>query len=141
MKDVTDIALLLTPEQDAGRILRVDENDIEANIASYWVYDIDGLLVGAARIKRFGTWAELAHFATLSRYRGKGRARELAQRLVAEARAQGIQVVFALSIDPRMWDFFGDLGFREIEREQLPEGWKAGYDMNRPSRALVRNLA
>lgn len=141
VRDVTDIALLLTPEQEAGRILKVDENDIEANIGSYWVYDIDGLPVGTARIKRFGDWAELAHFATLPRYRGKGRARELAQRLMAEAKAQGIRVVFALSIDPRMWEFFSELGFRPIDREQLPEAWKTGYDMSRPSRALVRELA
>jgi amino-acid N-acetyltransferase len=140
VKDVTEIALLLMPEQEAGRILKVDENEVEANIRSYWVYDIDGLLVGAARLKRFGQWAELAHFATLPRYRGKGRARELALRLMQEARGQDIRVVFALSIDPRMWEFFADLDFREIDRQQLPEDWKAGYDMSRPSRALVRQL-
>lgn len=140
VRDVTDIALLLMPEREAGRILKVDENEIEANIGAYFVYDIDGLLVGAARLKRFGQWAELAHFVTLPRYRGKGRARELALRLMEEARAQGIRVVFALSTEPRMWEFFGDLGFRELDRQQLPEAWKAGYDMSRPSRALVRQL-
>ncbi|HEX7927895.1 MAG TPA: GNAT family N-acetyltransferase [bacterium] len=140
VRDVTDIALLLEPEREAGRILKVDDNEIEANIGTYWVYDVDGLLVGAARIKRFGKWAELAHFATQPRYRGKGRARELAQRLIREALMQGIEVVFALSIDPRMWEFFGELGFRELARDQLPDEWKTGYDMNRPSRALVRQL-
>jgi len=140
VRDVTDIALLLLPEQESGRILRADENEIEANIGAYWVYDIDGLLVGAARLKRFGDWAELAHFATLPRYRGKGRARELAQRLMQEARSQDIQVVFALSIDARMWEFFKELGFHDIERERLPEAWKAKYDMTRPSKALARNL-
>jgi amino-acid N-acetyltransferase len=141
VRDVTDIALLLMPEQEAGRVLKVDENDIEANIRAYWVYDIDGLLAGVARIKPFGKWAELAHFATLPRYRGKGRARELAQRLIRETTLQGFEAVFALSIDARMWEFFGDLGFREVEREQLPETWKSGYDMSRPSRALVRQLS
>jgi N-acetylglutamate synthase-like GNAT family acetyltransferase len=140
VRDVTEIALLLMPEQESGRILRADENDIEANIGAYWVYDIDGLLVGAARLKRFGDWAELAHFATLPRYRGKGRARELAQRLMQEARSQGVQVVFALSIDARVLEFFKELGFRDIERARLPAQWREHYDMSRPSKALVRNL-
>lgn len=138
--DVTDIALLLTPEQEAGRILKVDENEMEANIRSYWVYDIDGLLVGAARIKPFGKWAELAHFITLPRYRGKGRARELAMRLIREATIQGFEAVFALSIDPRVVEFFIDLGFREVTRDQLPAAWQEGYNMSRPSRATVRML-
>src|SRR5262249_45855296 len=134
------IALLLTPEQEAGRILKVDENEMEANIRSYWVYDIDGLLVGAARIKPFGTWAELAHFATLPRYRGKGRARELAMRLIREATIQGFEAVFAPSIGERMWESFRAFNCREIERAQLPPAWKEGYVMSRPSRALVRQL-
>jgi N-acetylglutamate synthase-like GNAT family acetyltransferase len=140
VKDITDISLLLTPEMEAGRILRIDENDIEANIGHYWVYEIDGLLVGLARLKVYGDWAELAQFTTLPRYRGKGRARDLAQKLMSLAREQGLSVVFALSIDPRMWEFFKELGFREIDRAKLPSAWRENYDLSRPSRALVRAL-
>src|SRR5579863_2586996 len=140
VKDVTDIALLLTPEIEKGRILHIDENDIERDIGYYQVYEIDGLLVGLARLKRFGTWAEMAQFATLPRYRGKGRARELALRLIDQALVMDIQAVFALSVVPRMWDFFRDLGFREVDREVLPEAWRAGYDMTRPSKAFLKEL-
>jgi N-acetylglutamate synthase-like GNAT family acetyltransferase len=57
-----------------------------------------------------------------------------------EARSQGVQVVFALSIDARVLEFFKELGFRDIERARLPAQWREHYDMSRPSKALVRNL-
>ncbi|MDH5751001.1 MAG: GNAT family N-acetyltransferase [Deltaproteobacteria bacterium] len=135
--DITDIALLLRPEVEAGRILPVSEEIIEGRIGDYFVYEIDGLLVGLARLRAFGEAAELSQFATLPRYRGKGRARELARRLVEAARERGFQKVFALSIDERMWEFFTGLGFSPVERELLPGEWKRNYDMSRPSRAFL----
>ena len=139
-EDITDIALLLEPDIEARRILPVSEDDIEANIAGYWVYEVDGVLVGTAGLKRFGNWAEMAHFSTLPRYRGKGRAKDLALRLVEEARFLKLEKVFALSIDQRMWDFFLDLEFAEVDRNNLPAAWRAGYDLARPSRAFLRKL-
>jgi N-acetylglutamate synthase-like GNAT family acetyltransferase len=139
-RDVTDIGLLFRMEIEEGRILPVDENEVEANIEAYWVYEIDGLLVGSARLKPYGEWAELAQFATLPRYRGKGRARELALRMEREAKDQGISRLFALSIDERMWQFFLSLDFQPAERERLPEVWRRNYDFNRPSRAFIKDL-
>ncbi|MCH8077986.1 MAG: amino-acid N-acetyltransferase, partial [SAR324 cluster bacterium] len=78
--------------------------------------------------------------STLPRYRGKGRARELARQLIAEAGAQGYRGVFALSVDERMWEFFLSLGFQRVARESLPEGWRRQYDMNRDSRAFRMKL-
>jgi len=140
VRDVTDIMLLLRPEIDAGRILPTDENAIERDIRFYYVYEIDGVLVGLARLKVWGEQAEVAQFATLARYRGKGRAKELAQHLVEAARQQGFRGVFALSLDERMWDFFRELGFREVPRETLPGAWAAQYDMRRPSRAFAKTM-
>jgi len=140
VKDVTDINLLLNPEIEAGRILPVDENTVERNISNFWIYEVDGLLVGVARLKPYGTWAELAHFSTLPRYRGKGRARELALNMIEQARKLNTEAVFALSIDPRMWEFFQSLGFHETPRERLPQEWQSGYDFSRPSHAFLMEL-
>ncbi len=139
--DVTDIGLLLRAEIEEGRILPVDENEIEAAVDTYWVYEIDGLLVGAARLKSCGShWAELAQFATLPRYRGKGRARELALELEEQAARSGFKWLFALTIDERMGRFFTSLGFREAGRKTLPAEWREHYDLRRPSRAFVKEL-
>ncbi|MCZ6532132.1 MAG: GNAT family N-acetyltransferase [SAR324 cluster bacterium] len=139
-RDVTDIGLLLKGEIEEGRLLPVDENEIESEVAAYWVYEIDGLLVGTARLKDYGKFAELAQFATLPRYRGKGRARELAQRLLEEAAERKIKSLFALSTDKRMWRFFQSLGFTEVERSKLPQEWRDRYDMTRPSRSFLMEL-
>jgi N-acetylglutamate synthase-like GNAT family acetyltransferase len=59
---------------------------------------------------------------------------------VEAARQQGFRGVFALSLDERMWDFFRELGFREVPRETLPGAWAAQYDMRRPSRAFAKTM-
>lgn len=141
IKDITDIALLLRPEIEAGRILPRDENAIEANIDKYWIYEIDGMGVGLACLKDFGEVAELSQFSTLPRYRGKGRAKDLARFLTDQARERGYSSVFALSIDDRMWEFFVSLGFERVARESLPEAWKKHYDMRRKSRAFRLDLS
>lgn len=140
MRDVMDIALLLRPEIAAERIRPIVESEIAAAIENYWVYEMDEMPVGLACLKGYGEEAELAQFATLPRFRGKGRARELALHLAGVARGQGFRRVFALSTDPRMWDFFLSLGFSQVERGELPPQWRAGYDLSRPSRAFRKEL-
>ena len=141
MRDVTDIALLLRPEIAAERIRPIAESEIEAAIGNYWVYEMDDMAVGLACLKAYGEEAEMAQFATLPRFRGRGRARELAIHLASEAREQGFGHVFALSTDARMWEFFLSLGFLEVERESLHPQWRAEYDMSRPSRAFRKKLS
>lgn len=140
LSDVTDISLLLRSDIEAGSILPRSENSIEANIGAYWIYEIDGMGVGLACLNKYGDEAEMSQFSTLPRYRGKGRAKELARLLIAEAREQGCRGVFALSVDDRMWEFFLSLGFQRVARESLPEGWREQYDMTRDSRAFRMEL-
>lgn len=140
VEDVTQIGLLLRAEIEEGRILPVDEDAIEGDIQLYWVYEIDGLIVGSARLKPFGGWAELAQFTTLPRYRGKGHARTLGSRLEQEAAAMGMHNLFALSTNDGMWRFLEHQGFSPVERTALPREWRADYDMSRPSRAFLKEL-
>lgn len=141
MDDVTDISLLLRPEHDSGNLRLVNENQIEAHIDQHFVYEIEGLLVGSVRLKPYGDWAELSQFVTLPRYRGKGRARELALHAEAEAKSRNTQVMFALSIDSRMWEFFKLLGYKECPRDELPPAWAAKYDFSRPSKAFKKEIS
>lgn len=140
IRDVTGIYLLLQPGMASGALRQIGEDQIEAIAHDFMLYEIDGLLVGAACLKPYGDWAELAHFTTLPRYRGKGRARELACQLIGEACRRGFRKIFALSADARMESFFRQLGFTPTSRDVLPASWRASYDMQRSSQAYLRSL-
>ena len=137
-EDAADIFLLLRGDMERGTVRRVDEGEVARSAADHLVYTIDGVVVGTARLAPHGDWAELSRFATLPRYRGRGRARQLGLALIRWAHARGFTDLFALSIDPRMWAFFESLDFAAAERTALPASWQAGYDFGRPSRAFHR---
>jgi N-acetylglutamate synthase-like GNAT family acetyltransferase len=136
--DAADIFLLLRGDMERGTVRRVDEGEVARSASDHLVYTIDDIVVGTARLAPHGQWAELSRFATLPRYRGRGRARELGLALITWARARGFSDLFALSVDARMWAFFESLGFVATPREALPASWQAGYDFDRPSRAFHR---
>lgn len=136
LSDVMDISLLMKPYVQSGAILHVPEDDLAEEIGNYFVYSVNNSIVAAAKLTEYGNAAELAKFCTLPRYQGKGRAHELAIRLIEIATQIGKKSIFALSIDPRMFDFFTNLGFSECPRQELPDNWLKKYDLNRPSKAF-----
>ena len=138
--DVTELSLLMRPSILAGLILPTSDDDIAKSINEFFVYTVNEALVACARLIDYGDGAELAKFCTLPRYQGKGRARDLTKQMIEEARRQGKRFVFALSIAPKMWEFFLGLGFQEVPRETLPEEWKGHYDFSRPSKAVRLNI-
>ncbi|MFN8392726.1 MAG: GNAT family N-acetyltransferase [Bdellovibrionota bacterium] len=140
LADVIDIAVLMKPSVAAGVILPVPEDEIAAHIESFFVYTVNGAIVASARLADYGEGCELAKFSTLPRFQGKGRARQLAIEMIEAARKLKKQYVFALSIEPKMWQFFEALGFHEAPRESFPLGWREGYDLHRPSKGFRLDL-
>ena len=136
IEDVTTISLLLKPYIQIGMIRAVTEDEVAASISAYFVYTVNKEPVAVAMLKDFGDSAELARIGTLPRYQRRGRARELSQHLISLARTQGKKDVFALSVEPQMWEFFGSLGMSEVPRDSLPADWQSGYDSSRPSKAF-----
>ncbi len=139
--DIPTIQLLLKPETVAAKLLPLDENQLNIQLEHQFVYTVDGLIVAAARLQPWDTAAELASFCTLPRYRGQGRARELAKYLLEQARKEGFRSAFALSTDSRMGEFFLQLGLKEVEKHTLPAAWQASYDSQRSSRAFCIRLS
>lgn len=137
--DTADVFLLLRAEMARGTVRPVHEAEVSQSVTEHLVYTIDDIVVGTARLAPYGDWAELSRFATLPRYRGRGRARQLGWALIDHARALGFSDLFALSIDERMWGFFLSLGFELIDRKKLPTAWQEGYNFARPSRAFHRS--
>ncbi len=138
--DVMDIALLLKPYVSSGAILPVTEDSIAAEVGEYSVYTVNNSIVALAKLTDHGSSIELAKFCTLPRYQGKGRARELAEKMIQTVKQADKEFMFALTIEPKMFDFFKSLGFSECDRKSLPESWKSQYDMTRESKAFKLNV-
>lgn len=134
--DLMDLFMLVKHEMLGGAILPINEEVLADNIGNYFVFTVNGLIVAAATLIDYGNTMELAKFCTLPRYQGKGRAMQLAQHMIEEAAAQKKDAVFALSINEKMWTFFKNLGFTEVDRRELPQPWQDQYDFSRPSRAF-----
>lgn len=139
--DVMDISLLLKPYVSSGAILPVTEDSIATEVHEYYVYTVNKSIVAIAKLTDHGAATELAKFCTLPRYQGKGRARELAEKMIQTVRHARKEFMFALSIEPKMFEFFKSLGFSECDRESLPESWKNQYDKTRQSKAFRLNIA
>ena len=138
--DIMDISLLMKPYVDTETILPISEENLSTNINDYYVYTVNNSIVAAAMLKDYGDASELAKFCTLPRYQGKGRARELAEKMIEQANSKKKQYIFSLTIEPKMVEFFISLGFEECDRSSLPKKWKSQYDMKRPSAAFIKVL-
>lgn len=134
--DLMDLFMLIKHEMRGNAILPVSEELLADRIANYFVFTVNNSIVAAATLTDYDNAAELAKFCTLPRYQGKGRAMQLAKSMVEHAADQGKDYVFALSINEKMWTFFKNLGFSEVERKELPQKWQDQYDFSRPSRAF-----
>ncbi len=135
--DVMDISLLMKPYIQAQAILPLSLEQIAAEVERYFVAYVNHEMVATARLKPWGQTYELSKFCTLPRYRGRGMAKALCARLIEEAKKQGGGLIFALSIEAKMWRFFQSFGFVEVDKQDLPLEWRQGYDPNRPSKALA----
>lgn len=136
ISDVMDISLLIRPYVESGLILPVDEDRIAADVDHYYVYTVNNSIVAIAKLTDHGEAMELAKFCTLPRYQGKGRARELAEKMIETVKQARKSYMFALSVEPRMFDFFKSLGFKECDRRTLPKSWRENYNWLRSSRAF-----
>jgi N-acetylglutamate synthase-like GNAT family acetyltransferase len=141
ISDTNQICLLMKPAVEDQAVLPLSEDQIAKSIGHYSVYTVNGEIVAAARLTDYGEYSEIGKFSMLPRFRGRGRANELARHLIEEARGSGKKGVFALSTNPKMWLFFERLGFEQIAREQLPDRWSAGYDFSRPSKGVIKVFA
>jgi len=138
--DLTDLLMLVKHAVQQGSVLPVSEATLAETIHDYFLYTVNDSIVAAATLIDYGKSAELAKFCTLPRYQGKGRAKTLALQMIEKAAELKKEYVFALSVNPKMWDFFLGLGFVETAREELPKGWCTQYDFDRPSKAFRKNI-
>ena len=138
--DIVDIMMIMRPDIISGDILPISIRNLKRLLSSFQVYCIGQSIVAFCAVIDYGDGCELSKFCTLPRFRGKGRAKELALKLIDKAKEQNKKYVFALSVSKKMALFFISLGFVEINRNELPPEWKKDYDFNRPSKAFLKIL-
>ena len=115
---------------------------IERDIDNYYVYEIDGSVIGCACLLPLeGTdAAELASLFVTPFYQGRGVGHKLAEFACLEAQRRGHARVLALST--QSYSFFRDVcGFEDGTVEDLPAAKQEDYAKNgRNSRILVKRL-
>ena len=120
LADVPALETLMAPYVATGDLLPRSNYDLCRHIKEYAVATTPprGEIVGCGSLKIYSRGlAEVAGLAVHPRWQGAGVGRALVETLAAEARAQGLHEVLALTRKPA---FFLKLGFVPAEREQFP---------------------
>ena len=109
--------LLMTYARD-GLMLSRSLADIYEALRDFYVFEQDGVVAGTVCLHI--CWEDLAEVRSLAvdqGWEGQGIGRQLVETCLEEARQLGLKRVFALTYKQV---FFEKLGFRVIEKSQLP---------------------
>ena len=109
----------MAPYVATGDLLPRSDYDLCRHIKEYVVAAApDGTVVGCGSLKVYSReLGEIAALAVLPTYQGAGLGRAIAQAIIAEGRAAGLEELLALTRKPA---FFLGLGFLPSERERFP---------------------
>ncbi|MGH8622687.1 MAG: GNAT family N-acetyltransferase [Burkholderiales bacterium] len=123
LADVAAMEQLMAPFVATGDLLPRSNYDLCRHIKEYVVAVAplpppDGTIVGTGSLKVYSTTlAEIAGLAVRDDQQGRGVGKALVEALLVDARALGLHEVFGLTRKPL---FFLRLGFRVVEKEQVP---------------------
>jgi len=93
-------------------------NDLYENIRDFWVAEEKAKVIGCCSLHvSWDDLAEIKALAVIAAKQKQGIGKELVQACLAEARSLGAKKIFALTYKP---DFFRKLGFKRIEKSNLP---------------------
>lgn len=116
--DVKVIHQLLLGYAQEGQLLGRSLADIYDALRDFYIYEEEGEILGICALSI--CWEDLAEVRSLAvkpGLSGRGIGRDLVKTCLEEARQLGLPRVFALTYQP---EFFGKLGFHEIEKSELP---------------------
>ena len=118
ISDVPQIYKLINHFADRGEMLPRALSDIYENLRDFFVARDDDRVVACASLHIY--WSDLAEIRAVSvseDNQNQGIGAQLVQRCLEEARELGILTIFCLTYKPT---FFEKLGFRQIEKMELP---------------------
>jgi N-acetylglutamate synthase-like GNAT family acetyltransferase len=101
------------------------------------VAEADGVIVGVAGLEQCGSHALLRSVAVSDAWRSRGLGRALVLRILADADARGIPVLYLLTTTAER--YFPSFGFREIARDEVPDDVRATAEFRSacPASAIV----
>lgn len=123
MTDVPDLLRVINAYAARGIMLPRTEFEMAENLRDFTVVVAGTRFAGCGALHFYTTQiGEVRSLAVAPDFQGCGAGRKIVQALELEARAFGLVGVFAFTYIP---GFFAKLGFREIDRGELPlKAWK-----------------
>lgn len=142
-KDVSKISKLIKQSVQQDELLRRTRNDIEKQIADYYVFEIDNNLVGCVAMHPFPDLkkVELACLYVAESHENHGIGRKLIQFVESSAREKGFDHIFALSTQAFTY-FTQKAGFKEGTPDDLPPARREKFEQQgRKSKILLKSLS
>jgi amino-acid N-acetyltransferase len=119
ISDIKTIHKLINDFSKKGQMLPRSLNELYENIRDFFVAEEDRKILGVCALHIL--WEDLAEIRSLivqKEYRKKGNGTLLVKKCLSEAKQFGVKKVFVLTYIP---EFFKKVGFKEIEKSQLPQ--------------------
>lgn len=123
MRDIPDLLKLINSYAADGIMLPRTEFEMSENIRDFSVAYVGSRLAGCGALHFYTpTSAEVRSLAVDIALKGHGIGRKIVEHLECEALENGLHAIFAFTY---VAEFFQKLGFKEVERGELPlKVWK-----------------
>ena len=123
----TETPITLRPATDADRFAveaLLTANDLPIDgvaeaLGAFLVAEAEGVIVGTVGMEYRGNYGLLRSTAVAPNWRGRGIARQLVERIVAEAEQRGILALYLLTTTAET--YFPSFGFGVVARTTVPE--------------------
>ena len=140
INDIASIVELIRPLEDTGALVKRSRERLEEEIGYFSILERDGRVLACAALYPYEAESvgEIACVATHPDYRGTGRARQLLDELIAEAKALSLTHVFVLTTQSTHW--FLEQGFEAASLDDLPVEKQQLYNWQRNAAVLRRTV-
>ena len=111
--DIKGIRTLIDASALQRRLLNTETVTLYESVQEFTVAVVDGVVVGCGALHIL--WEDLAEVRTVAvaeHLHGKGVGRKILESIIARAKDIGVERIFCLTFET---DFFGSLGFKEIQ--------------------------
>lgn len=118
-RDVDRILEVISTYVAAHVLLPRTREEILEAIDTWWVSDLNGVVVGCAALRDFGEGlGELRSLSVVPEAHGRGLGESLVHAVVRDARKHGITRLFAITRNP---GYFARHGFAELAMGEVPD--------------------